>query len=52
MSNEGERGKSLKERFEDFVQDVLDTLGSLVTPEPELVPVPIPPRARPRPYRR
>jgi hypothetical protein len=56
MSKESERkrspapGKQLKERLEDFVQDILDALGSLVTPEPELIPIPV--RGRPRPYRR
>lgn len=32
--------KSLKERLDEVVQDLLDALGSLVAPEPELVPVP------------
>lgn len=53
MANETKKatpGKKLKERFEEFVQDILDTLGAIVTPEPELIPVPA--RRPVRPYRR
>ena len=42
--------KSIKERVEDLWQDVLDTLESLVTPEPELIPVRV--RGPQPPYRR
>lgn len=52
MSNDADRPKKpLKERLEDFAQEILDTLGSLVAPEPALVPVPVR-SPRPRPYRR
>lgn len=56
MPNETERpsekslGGKLKERVEDFVQELVDALGSLVAPQPELVPIPV--RGRPRPHRR
>lgn len=50
MADETDRSKkSIKEHVEELWQGVLDTLESLVTPEPELIPV----RARrPSPYRR
>ncbi len=52
MSNETEKpGKKLKERLEEFVQDILDTLGAVIAPEPELVPIPAG-RGPRRPYRR
>lgn len=52
MADDKERRneKSLKERIGEFVQDVLDALGSLVAPEPALVPVPV--RSRPSRGRR
>ncbi len=51
MPNDTDRPeKSLKERVEDLVRDLLESLESLVTPQPELVPVPV--RGRSRPYRR
>ncbi len=51
MPNEKERPqKSLKERLEELARDLLDSLESLVTPQPELVPVPA--RGARRPYRR
>lgn len=42
--------KTLKERIEELARDLLDALESLVTPQPELIPVPA--RGRRRPYRR
>jgi hypothetical protein len=51
MPNDNERPqKSLKERIEDLVQGLLESLDSLVAPQPELVPVPV--RGRRQPYRR
>jgi hypothetical protein len=42
--------KSLKDRVEELLQGILETLESLVSPQPELIPVPV--RGRRRPYRR
>lgn len=51
MPNDTDRPqKPLKERIEDLARDLLESLESLVTPQPELVPVPV--RAPRRPYRR
>ena len=51
MPNDTDRPKkSLKERVEDLARDFLESLESLVTPEPELVPIPV--RGRRSPYRR
>jgi hypothetical protein len=51
MADQADRSKkSIKEHVEELWQDVLDTLESLVTPEPELIPVRV--RRPQRPYRR
>ncbi len=39
--------KSLKERAEALVQGVMDAIGSLLMPSPQLIPVPVRPRTRP-----
>jgi hypothetical protein len=52
MTDEKKRREpSLGERIEDLVRDLVETLESLVTPPPELVPVPAR-RRRPYPRRR
>ena len=37
----GKPGKSIGDMVEKLWQDVIDTLGDLVTPEPVPIPVPI-----------
>lgn len=40
--------KTIKETLEELLQGVLDALESLVSPQPELVPIPIRSRRRAR----